>query len=190
METAKAFENHPLKYAVEEFSLANSAYLRMVKIGVGNFAEYERAWREFLHRIERVWIKTQAAVYHMPNWKKIESGFIELRREDPLLQYLHQARNVEEHSIADVAKDWDPHLQVRQGKGIVELTWEVWDRSLLPVKNRGVVYNPPMSHLGQNIEHLKRKGKAELRVIAEFALRFYCDFLNKVSSEVVGRTDR
>ena len=54
------------------------------------------------------------------------------------------------------------------------------------MKNRGAVYNPPNSHMGKSIEHLKRKGKAEPRVIAELALKFYCEFLNRVSVEVVG----
>ncbi len=40
--------------------------------------------------------------------------------------------------------------------------------------------------MGKCIEHLKRKGKAEPRVIDELALKSYCDFLNRVSVEVVG----
>lgn len=184
--TAALLEKHPLRYAVEEFSLADRAYRRMVKIGVGDFSEYEKAWREFLHRIERVWIKTQAAVYNMPNWKKIESEVIRLRKDDPLLNYLQQARNVDEHSILDVVNDWDPQFKAKHKGDKVELTWKEWDRPLLPVKNRGVVYNPPTNHMGISIEHLKHKGKAEPRVIAELALRFYCDFLSRVSNEVVG----
>lgn len=158
----------------------------MVEISVGDFSEYEKAWREFLRRIERVWVKTQAAVHSMPNWQKIESEVSRLRKKDPLLCYLQQARNVDEHSISDLTKDWDPKLKIKQKGDKVELSWQVWDRPLLPVKNRGVVYDPPKTHLGQSIEHLKCKGKAEPRVVAELALRFYCDFLNRVSAEVVG----
>ncbi|MGR3174178.1 MAG: hypothetical protein ACUZ8N_06220 [Candidatus Scalindua sp.] len=179
-------KNHALRYATEEFSLADRAYRRMVEIGVGDFTEYEKAWREFLHRIERVWIKTQAAVHTMPNWQKIESKVARLRKKDPLLNYLQQARNVEEHSISDLAKDWEPKFEAKQKGNKVELSWQEWDRPLLPVKNRGAVYNPPNSHMGKSIEHLKRKGKAEPRVIAELALKFYCEFLNRVSVEVVG----
>lgn len=185
----KSFEllkNHPLRYAAEEFSLADSAYRKMVKIGVGDFAEYEKAWREFLHHIERVWIKTQAAIHNMPDWQRIESEAEGLRTNDPLLAYIKQVRNVDEHTISDIAKDWDPRFKVIQKGNKIELNWKEWDRPLLPVKNRGIVYNPPQSHLGKSIEHLKRKGKAEPRVVAELALKFYCDFLNKVSDEVVG----
>ncbi|MBI4684714.1 MAG: hypothetical protein HY755_05905 [Nitrospirae bacterium] len=184
--TLELLQNHALRYAAKEFSLADQAYRRMVAIGVGDFIEYEKAWTEFLHRIERVWIKTQAAVHNMPNWQKIEAEVVRLRRKDPLLSYLQQARNVDEHSISDLVKDWEPKFEAEQKGDKVEFTWQKWDRPLLPVKNRGVVYNPPISHMGKNIEHLKRKGKAEPRVIAELALRFYCDFLNRVSVEVVG----
>jgi len=179
-------KNHPLRHAAEEFSLADCAYRKMVKISVGDFVEYEKAWREFLHHIERVWVKTQAVVYDMPNWKKIESEVLQLRKHDSLLAYLQQARNVDEHSISDVVKEWEPCFRAKQKCDRVELTWKEWDRPLLPVKNRGVVYSPPTNHLGNDIECLKHKGKAEPRVIAELALKFYCDFLNKVSVEVVG----
>lgn len=179
-------KNHPLRYAAEEFSLANRAYRRMVEIGVGDFAEYEKAWREFLHRIERVWLKTQAAVHDMPNWQKIESEVANLRENDPLLNYLRQARGVEQHTVSDVVKDWDPQFKAEQKGDRIQLTWKDWDRPLLPVKKRDIVYNPPDSHLGKSIEHLKRKGKAEPKVIAELALEFYCKFLNRVSDEVVG----
>jgi hypothetical protein len=184
--TLELLKNHALRFAAEEFSLANRAYRRMVEIGVGDFSEYEKAWREFLHRIERVWTKTQAAVHNMPNWQKIESEVSRLRKNDPLLNYLQQARHVDEHSISELAKDWDPKLKAKQKGDKAKLSWQAWDRPLLPVKNRGVVYNPPKTHLGQSIEHLKCKGKAEPRVVAELALRFYCDFLNRVSVEVVG----
>jgi hypothetical protein len=179
-------KDHPLRHAAAEFYLAVCAYRKMVKIGVSNFAEYEKSWRDFLHRIERVWVKTQAAVYGLPNWKQIESEVVKLRKEDPLLSYLQQARHVEEHSIADIVRDWHPGFEVKQKGNNVELKWKEWNYRLLPVKNRGNVYNPPSSHMGRKIEHLKHEGKAEPRVIAELALRFYCDFLNRVSAQATG----
>ncbi len=181
-----ALTNHPLRFAAEEFALADRAYRRMVEIGVGDFVEYEKAWRDFLHRIERVWVKTQAAVHGMPGWQKIESEVSSLRKTDPLLSYLQQARNVDEHSISDLARDWDPKLTATQKANKVELGWQPWDRPLLAVKNRDVTFDPPKTHMGKSIEHLKGKGKAEPRVVAELALRSYCDFLNRVSVEVVG----
>jgi len=179
-------KNHPLRHAAEEFDLANAAYHKMVKIAVGDFIEYEKAWREFLHRIERVWLKIKAAVHDMPSWQKIETEVTELRENDSLLNYLQQARNIDQHTILDVVKDWDPQFVAKQKGDKVELGWKEWDRPLLPVEKRDVVYNPPDSHLGKSIKDLKHKGKAEPRVVAELALRFYCDLLNRVSAEVFG----
>ena len=177
---------HPLRHAIEEFSSADVAYRKMVEIGVGDFLEYEKAWRSFLHRIERVWTKTQAAVHRLPRWQKIESEISHIRKTDPLLNYLQQARNVEEHSIQELATDWDAKLTAVQVGTEVQLSWQPWDRPLLPVTNRGVKFDPPRIHLGQSIEPLLGKGKAETRIVAELAMRFYVDFLNRVSTEVVG----
>ena len=179
-------DKHPLRHAIEEFSSADAAYRKMVEIGVVNFTEYEKAWRTFLHRIERVWTKTQAASHRMPRWQRIESEVSRLRKTDPLLNYLQQARNVEEHSIQELATDWEAKLTAVQIGTEVQLSWQPWDRPLLPVKNRGVKFDPPRIPLGISIVPLLGKGKAEPRVVAELALRFYVDFLNRVSTEVVG----
>jgi hypothetical protein len=122
----------------------------------------------------------------MPGWQKIESEVSRLRKIDPLLNYLQQARNVEEHSIQELATDWDAKPTAVQIGTEVQLSWQPWDRPLLPVTNRGVKFAPPRIHLGASIDPLLGKGKAEPRVVAELALRFYVDFLNRVSAEVIG----
>jgi len=180
---------HPLYPAWLEFHEADAAYRRMVACGVGNFEEYESAWRELLRRLERVWSKTEAAMAAMPGWQKVRSEVAHLRRADPLLLYLQQARNADEHSIAPLAMEWDANLtSVVTPEGQLQLSWVPWDRPLLPVKNRGVLYTPPRVHLGVSIAPLLGKGKAEPRVIAELGMRFYCNFLNRVSTEVVRRS--
>lgn len=183
-----SLKSHPLHPAWMEFQAADVAYRRMVACGVGNFEEYELAWRELLGRIERVWAKTEAAVMAMPGWQKVKSDVTRLRRSDPLLIYLFQARNVDEHSIAPLAKEHDMNLQGKLTEnGRVQLSWDPWDRPLLPVANRGVVYQPPRMHLGASIAPLLGKGKAEPRVVAELGMQFYINFLNRVSTEVVGQ---
>jgi hypothetical protein len=172
---------------MHEFGLADMAYRTMVRIGVGDFGEYDAAWREFLHRIERVWTKTHAAAHGLPGWQKIESEVVALRKSDPLLCYLIQARNVDEHTISPVAQDWNANIRMAQTGNEIRAAWDAWDRPLLPVKNRGVVYEPPRKHLGAAIEPLLKKGRAEPVIVAELALRFYVNFINRVSSEVVGK---
>jgi hypothetical protein len=162
----------------------------MVEIGIGDFSEYEKAWRDFLHRIERVWVKTQATVHGMSGWQKLESEIGRIRKTDELLRYLQHARNADEHSISQLANDWQPNLKAINIDGKVQLSWEVWDRPLLPVSNRGAIIPPPKSHLGKSIEHLKSQGKAEPRIVAELALRFYINFLNRVVEEVLNPPTR
>jgi len=176
--------NHPLKHAVAEFELADQAYKRMLEISVGSFQSYEIAWRDFLRRIERVYAKTRSASMHKSGWQKINSEISSTRKNDPLLQYLQQARNADEHSIQDVASDWDAQLTATPTEGGIRLNWKHWDRPLLPITNRGVTYIPARHHLGTSYEHLLGKGKAEPVIVAEFALQFYCDFINRVSTEL------
>ena len=176
---------HPLRHAAEEFEAADIAYRKMIGLGQA-FSEYEAAWREVLRRLERVWSKTQAAVHERPGWSKIQSEVASLRKNDPLLQYIVHARNADEHSIQDMAKEYEWNLSATpQPEGVV-FRWSPWDRPLLPVMNRGVTYQPPRVHLGNSIEHLFGKGKAEPRVVAELAMRFYVTLLDRVSMEVVG----
>ncbi len=184
--TRNLLSNHPLRHAYDELVLADKAYRRMVNISVGDFGEYERAWRDFLGRIEKIWTKTQAAVHDMPGWKKIESETGALRKSDPLLSYLQHARNADEHSIQAVASDWDAKINAVKIGRELHISCQPWDRPLLPVRNRGTTYNPPRMHLGQPLDPLLGKGKAEPRVVAELALAFYLSFFNRVSDEVVG----
>lgn len=117
-------KNHPLRFAYNELFIAEQAYQQMIIIGVNNFSEYEKAWRQFLDRIERVWVKTKAAVNDMPNWQKIESEVSASRKKDPLLSYIHQARNVDEHSILELTQAWDPKIKAKQKGAKLEISWQ------------------------------------------------------------------
>ncbi len=180
----KATEKHPLRPAIEEFSYAIIAYKEMV--GIPEFNEFEKSWKLFLHHIDRVWNKTHAICRNKKGWQKIESKIKSARKKDPLLRYIIQARNIDEHSIADLSKDWESNFEGKVTGFNIELTWKPWDRPLLPINNRGVVFDPPTSHLGKDIGHLKQKGKSEPRIVAELALDYYCDLLNMVSTELFG----
>ena len=178
--------SHPLKYAFEELIAADVAYKNMLGLD-RPFREFESSWREVLRRLERVWTKTEAAVCHLKGWTKIHSEVAKLRRIDPLLQYVRQARNVDEHSIQDVAKEYEWNLTATPTQEGVQVSWSPWDRPLLAVVNHGKRYEPPRMHLGKSIEPLLNNGKSEPRVVAELAIQFYVDFMNRVSSDLVGK---
>ena len=174
----------PLVEAAKELKSADIAYRKMVKVGVGRFSEYESAWRDFLQCIDRAWNKTQAEAKGKPKWQKLESEYVQLRKKDPLLRYIAEARNVTEHTIDPTIKDWNANLRATTVGNKIKIEWDEWDRPLLPVTNRGTVFNPPKKHLGKPMKHYRRQGVSESRTVAELAMRFYVDMINRVLEEV------
>ena len=177
-------ELFPLVEATKELKAADAAFKKMIKIGIHSFHEYERAWQDFLHCIERTWNKTYAEARGRKNWQRIESEYQNLRKTDPLLRFLIHARNASEHTISPSIKEWSPNLKVTSIGDNVRFEWDDWDRPLLPVTDRGVLFNPPHEHLGRPMSDYRRKGVCEPRTAAELAMKFYVEFLNRVSADV------
>jgi hypothetical protein len=165
---------------------ATNAYKKMVSVGIGSFHQYDMAWRDFLQSIDRAWNKVLARCQNEKKWPKLKSKYEKIRKEDPLLKYISQARNVSEHTISDVIKDWNPNFKATAGAGSIHLSWSNYDRPLLPVKNRGTVFNPPKKHLSKPIEYYrdKRPGVEEPRVVAELAMIFYTEMVMEISNEL------
>ena len=179
-------KGHPLHDASKELIAAVDFYKKMLEHHLGDFAAFDSAWREFLQKLERVWNKAQAGVHDQPGWSRLESEFNRLRSDDPLLRYLRHARNADEHSLQQVSTDWNASLRVSDaGPGSVKVEWEPWDRPLLPVVNRGVAYQPPKEHLGQSIEPKLKQGTAAPIVVADLALHFYRNLLDRIIIEIL-----
>lgn len=179
-------KDHPLHHATKELIAAIVFYEKMIEHHLGDFASFDASWREFLQKLERVWNKTQAAVCRHPRWPRLEAEVANLRNNDPLLRYIRHARNADEHSIQSMTTDWNANLRVSQVEASsVKLEWDPWDRPLLPVKNRGVVYEPPREHLGRSIADKFKKGSAEPIVVADLALHFYRNLLDRTIAEVL-----
>lgn len=172
--------------AFAELINATNAYKKMISVGIGSFHQYDMAWRDFLQSIDRAWNKILARCKNEKKWPKLKSEYEKMRKEDPLLKYISQARNVSEHTISDVIKDWDPNLKATPGIGSIHLSWAHYDRPLLPVTNRGTTFNPPKKHLSKPIEYYrdKRPGVEEPRVIAELAMIFYVEMAMVISNEL------
>lgn len=178
----------PLIEAIKELKAASDAIQRMDEVGVGSFYEYDRAWRDFLQAIDRAWNKVSARCKGEEKWKHFQSAYEKARKNDELLKYLSQARNVSEHTISPVIKDWDADLKARTSSNGVMLTWNKWDRPLLPVINRGTRFLPPRKHLGKPLElYRKQHGNMEEpRLVAGMAMRFYVEVVNEISKKVFG----
>jgi hypothetical protein len=165
---------------------ATTAYKKMVEVGVRSFYQYDVAWREFLQAIDRAWNKIVVRCHGEKKWQKLKSKYEKLRKDDPLLKYVAQARNVTENSVSDVIVDWDANLKAQSVFGGIHLSWSHWDRPLLPVINRGTTFLPPKKHLSKSMDYYRKKrpGVEEPRVVAELAIQCYVKMIQEITNEV------
>jgi hypothetical protein len=158
--------------------------------GAKNLGATEEAWKHFLWQIDRLWNKAEAHFSNSPKWGGWCGKYTKARKQDPLLKYLSQARNSDEHTIDEIAVQ-------RQGQttinpvvpgGLVHLKSLEWNSKgemvvdvgspviiessparleLLDVKSRDVVYPVPHEHMGKPIP------SREPQALAALGLRFY-----------------
>ncbi|OEZ49268.1 hypothetical protein JAB1_24580 [Janthinobacterium sp. MP5059B] len=146
-----------------------------------NLEDLKSAWEIYLFRIERAWERAERAIRVVPgkeaqSWLSANS---KLRRADPLLQYLKQARNAETHAVASsVESDKFISISDRFGRPFnlnnvkisveeqtlvidldsydIGLDWTAKsgcaDPKLQRICCRGTWYEPPRRHLGNIIE--------------------------------------
>jgi hypothetical protein len=156
-------------------------------------------WLDFMRAIERVWNKAEGHFSRSPKWQPWRGRYVRLRKQDPLLIYLAQARNVEEHSSEPSAVAVPGGFSIGRGAKSVYIEKlridgsgrvaeyrgshpiEIQHPTVAPagIDNRGVRYEPPTSHLGNPVQ-------AEVIPMAELGLAFYRDFLNAAETEFVG----
>jgi hypothetical protein len=141
---------------------------------------FKTSWESFLFRLERAWERTERFVQaksgrDAQSWLTANA---KLRRTDPLLQYLKQARNTETHAISpsvesdkvisisdrfgrpfslnDVKLSVDGNtLVIDLGSHDIGIDWtgrvEPSDPKLQIIVNRRQRYEPPTRHLGNTI---------------------------------------
>lgn len=165
------------------------------------YEEFQEHWHEFLGRLERIWSKSESHYKRSPKWDGWKGAFVKLRREDPLLSYLCNARGAEEHTVADITALEAGKLTVSPGPtGVLHVKRMLIDKGrlvhfeggpdpvikitpsaarLLPITNRGRTYQPPTKHLGQDID------PAAVVAVGELAAYFYEQFLDKADAEFI-----
>lgn len=162
-----------------------------------SFAEFEEHWREFLRRIDRIWNKAEAHYSRSPKWHGWSGKFKDKRSRDELLSYLMQARNTEEHSVADIVAlqpgsieigagpggAFYKRVEVRDGQLTIEasgdpkVTINPARPKLIPVRNRGREYPVPSRHVGPDGVSVTLNSE-DVPATAELALRYYEKFVN------------
>jgi hypothetical protein len=184
----------PLKEPMKELQKARLAIQGMQN--ASSLDAYEEAWKEFLRRLERTWYKTNAHLKRSPKflgWTERQRTD-QLRRSDPLLSYLTNARGVDEHSIEDITRQETGGIGINPAHGrelyieemsidrgiisikspqALKIEFKPGKVRLLPVRDRKTLYDVPKSHSGID---LKSTDPIEM---AELGVDFYQGYIDK-----------
>jgi hypothetical protein len=115
--------------AIREFKRTQRAWKRIAK--AATVEDAEDAWAEFLTHANKIYTKLKAACYGHPRDYGWYGKKLDERSSDPLLLYIHKARNCDTHRLEPIITS---------------------DRKPLPVIDKGVVYQVPEFHGGYEIE--------------------------------------
>ena len=142
------------------------------------FDDFESAWTDFLIALNSVHSMLEQGAKVSERSKGWYANRKGERKGDPLLAYLHQARNADEHGIEAVTKEvpggiaiggpgesftfnmssrkdrggGGMDIQVFPHGGRLPKVWTVDPEiQLVAVRNRGVSYPPPDAHLGEKL---------------------------------------
>jgi hypothetical protein len=135
-----------------------------------NYADYESAWVDLLIALNTVHCALEQGAKSSPQSRQWYGGKKQIRTKDPLLNYLHQARNADEHGIEPIAEHRAKRLGIRptgvthikslmlteDGKVHIDAEGDplhikvITHVVLIPVFDRrfNTRYDPPTSHLG------------------------------------------
>lgn len=176
--------------------LARAAAALQAMEGSEDLEAFERHWQEFLHRLERVWIKCTAQFKSSSRWQGWSGQIVGLRRNDPLLSYLKNARDADQHTLSAITArrpseltltaggpqgralikrltiDRDGQLAM-EGDGVRNVVFRPEQTRLMPVVNRGRTYPVPWSHLGRPIN------SEDVLAVADAAWAFYANVLDQ-----------
>jgi hypothetical protein len=175
-----------LEQARERLELAEMNFEMIRK--AENYKQFRLAWTQFLLALNAVYSKLEQGVKGNSKCEAWWGVLKNTRRKDPLLQYLHQARNADEHGIQQISyedpasfgvgKPDEPINYLRIQSTVDETTIEMhqnddgtfptifaipWSAQLVPVTDSrfGDTYTPVPKHLGGNLPDTKPETFAE-----------------------------
>ena len=143
-----------------------------------DFEDAEDAWADFLTHANRLYVKLRAACHGQPLdwtwWKKK----LDERRDDPLLAYIHHARNCDTHRLEDTTQ------RMPAGEYVAEIPGGRFHYSIeqhlrpLPVTDKGILYPNPQWHMG------RPHGFADVAFMALVAGRYLQDLVAEANSRL------
>lgn len=161
--------------------------------------DFEETWKQYLFRLERVWSKSKDRYKRYPKWSGWSAPYSTARKNDPLLVYLRNARNADEHTEQEIADKLPSGIGIGASDGgalyIEELAiiggriTELKGSSnmkvefvpgrlrLRDVTNKGILYLVPTSHLGKEVD------TTDIISIARLGLSYYESFCSAAIKE-------
>ena len=188
---------HPLKHSINEFLKAQET-LEKLKTE-SNLEEFEKHWRDFLNYLDKCWEKSKKeGLIYKNKFEPWNGKFANLRRNDPLLQYLEQSRDADNHSVQELimrktsvikitADEGDSYIEsVRiidgklsvSGKGDIQTEYEEPRIVCKAISNRGKPYPLPSYHRGKPI-----KKNDDAYTLGSLALSFYKKYLEQLEEK-------
>ena len=182
----------------KDLMIASKAITEMKR--TSDFSEFQESWENFLFRIERAWEFTERMLRARKGFQQWHQPYTELRKKDPLLVFLRQARNAEMHRVSStIAKPLKMAVVDKTGRGfhlnsissklesgtmtidlespdiLLDIDARVipTDPEVVRFKNRGKWYNPPWQHLKARIRDLHPV------CLAELGLQFYRSYIEE-----------
>lgn len=151
-------------------------------------------WSDFLIHLELCFIKAERGCQDIKNlFQPFQGYYKKLRREDPLLSYLKNARDAVSHSMCDivnieiVSKEVINVMKLSRLDGYNGKVVEERDIPMYPSKmklkifeNGGKTYNPPTIHLNKPL--LCERDPFE---VAYLGIKFYDDFLKEIERKFI-----
>ena len=197
-----------LNTSFRDLEIAEDAIDRMAR--ATKFPVFNEAWQDFLFRCERAWEQTERAIKKEKGFQQWIKPYRDLHKKDPLIRFLRQARHAETHAISPtldkplefVIKDkigrpfTMDSLDVSFKEGTLTINMNTldvlhdWDLSILPTdprllrfKNRSKWYNPPKSHLGNQLKDMHPV------IAAKLGLQFYRGFVVEANARFFNQVE-
>lgn len=171
------------------------------------FEDFEIGWTDYLAAVEKLWVKAERECQSIKNqFQPWQGQYTNTRKKDPLLIYIKQARDADQHSVQELIdkvpenKEFIPdNLDLPPVYEIPRITlYKVEGDKMIEVKNpnpgvyritarhvlakafinSGVVYTVPRFHKGKAI-----KNETSPTVLAKLALEFYRSFLIELEAK-------
>ncbi|MBI6118332.1 hypothetical protein [Salegentibacter maritimus] len=178
-----------LSHSEKELKKAKDSLEKMKEIKLKDdknlLTEFESNWVDFLINLEKIWKKSELECQEIPQFQPWQGKYKRERKKDPLLRYLKNARDADQHSIQPITEEKGYEAKIisplegaiyTEGD-IIEIKAEFKEPRIETNKfnNRGVVYQPPEKHL----DHYLTNPKDPIE-LAELGIKYYEEYLSQI----------